>query len=215
MDRRRKLAVGAVAMAAAAGGGALAADAATPQEESQALLDDVAKELGVESSRLSEALRRACENRIDEAVESGELSDSEATELRGRLEAGEVPLLRGLHGSGGHRGAHPGAGLDAAATYLGVTEAELRESLRSGDTLAEVAEEQGKSVEGLVAALVAEARARLDDAVESGRLTEARRDELAEGLEESITALVDGERPAFRGGFGFRGHGHGPERDSA
>jgi len=218
MDGTRKLAVGAVVMAAAAGGGALAANAATSQEESQALLNDVAEELGVEPSRLGEALRQAYENRIDEAVEAGELDESEAAELRERLRAGDVPLLRGLHGPRGPHGAHLGAGLDVAASYLGVTEAELRESLRGGDTLAEIAVGEGRSVDGLVDALVADARDRLDDAVEAGRLTEARREQLAADLEERITALVNGERPAFRGRWGDSPGtvpGQSPERDAA
>jgi transposase-like protein len=213
MDGTRKLAVGAVVMAAAAGGGALAAGAATSQEESQALLNDVAQELGVEPSRLSDALRQAYENRIDEAVEAGELGEDEAAELRERLRTGDVPLLRGLHGPRGHHRLHVGAGLDAAASYLGVTEAELRESLRGGDTLAELAVEEGKSVDGLVDALVAEASERLDAAVEAGRLTEARRVELAAELEEQITSLVNGERPGFRGRFGF--HHRVPGGDAA
>jgi hypothetical protein len=194
MDNARKLAVGAVAMAAVGGGGAIAADAGTSQAESQELLNDVAEDLGVEPSRLSDALRRAYENRVDEAVEAGELSQGEAAELRGRLAAGEFPLLRGLHSPRGHHGRILGVGLDAAASYLGVTEADLRESLADGDTLAEVAVEEGKSVEGLIDALVAAARDRLDEAVETGRLTDERRDALAAGLEERITMLVNRER---------------------
>ena len=214
MDGTRKLAVGAVAMAAAAGGGALAANAATSEEESQALLNDVAQELGVEPQRLSDALRQAYENRIDEAVEAGDLSADEAAQLRERLRAGDVPLLRGLHGPRSHHGPHLMGGLDPAASYLGVTEAELRESLRDGDTLAEIAVEEGKPVDGLVDALVAEARERLDAAVEAGRLTEARREQLAAELEERITALVNGERSAFRGRRGTV-PGLFPGRDAA
>jgi hypothetical protein len=210
MDGTRKLAVGAVVMAAAAGGGALAASAATSQEESQALLNDVAEELGVEPSRLSQALRQAYESRIDAAVEAGELDEDDAAELRERLRSGDVPLLRGLHGPRSHHGARLGVGLDAAASYLGVTEAELRGSLRDGDTLAEIAVEEGKSVDGLVDALVVESRERLDAAVEAGRLTGARRDELAAELEERIAALVNAEPPAFRGRFG-----HGERRPGA
>jgi hypothetical protein len=204
MDSTKKLAASVATIAAVAGGGALAAGAATPEEESQQLLNDVAGELGVEPSRLSDALRWAYENRLDEAVEAGELSEEEASALREPLEAGEVLLLRGLHGARGdhgHHGLHGRFGLDAAASYLGITEAELRESLRDGDTLAEIAVEQGKSIDGLVDALVAESRARLDEAVEAGRLTDARRDELVRELEERVTALVNGERPAFRGGW--------------
>ncbi len=105
--------------------------------------------------------------------------------------------------------AHPGAfgGLDAAATYLDLTEEELHERLRDGETLAEIAEDEGKPVAGLVDAMVAAAEEKIDDAVEDGRLTEERADELKQELEERITDLVNGER---RGPFGFGFHGFLP-----
>ena len=92
--------------------------------------------------------------------------------------------------------------LDAAASYLGVTEAALRTSLRDGSTLAEVAEEKGKSVEGLKDALLTAARADLADAVEDGRLTAAQQAEILADLSDRIDDLVNGE-------LKLRGH-HGP-----
>ncbi|MBA2298397.1 MAG: hypothetical protein H0W14_10215, partial [Actinobacteria bacterium] len=84
-----------------------------------------------------------------------------------------------------------------------------RTSLESGITLAQVAKEKGKSVDGLVAALVAAETKELDAAVTAGHLTKAQRDQIVSGLEERITALVDGKRPAgrprFRHGHGFDG----------
>ncbi len=50
-------------------------------------------------------------------------------------------------------------GLDAAASYLGLSDEELRTELEDGSTLAEVAGEQDKSVDGLVTALVDSAKA--------------------------------------------------------
>ena len=46
-----------------------------------------------------------------------------------------------------------------------MTEANLREALENGKTLAQVARDRGKSVEGLVNALLAGAEAKLDAAV--------------------------------------------------
>jgi hypothetical protein len=204
---RKTAALGAGALLAVAGAGAaIAATQTGPLAESEALVDDAAKRLGVSSGELSAALQAALAARIDEAVSAGRLTEEQGAELKERIRAGEVPLL-GLGGP--HGGRHggpggPGGGLDAAAGYLGVTEAELHERLHDGETLAEVAGTEGRSVDGLVDALVADEAERLAQAVEDGRLTDAQRDELVAGLEERVTARVNGE-----GGVG-RGHGFGP-----
>ncbi len=57
---------------------------------------------------------------------------------------------------------HGGPQLAAAAEYLGLSADELRTQLEGGKTLAEMAEAQGKSVDGLVDALVADAREHIE-----------------------------------------------------
>jgi len=210
---RRTLIAGAVAALAIVGGGAAfaAQSGGDPSAESKAVLNDAAKQLGVDAAKLSAALKQALANRVDAAVKAGQLTEAQGKELKARIQADSFPIL-GLRGGPGHhgRGLHH---LEAAAAYLGVTEAALRASLESGKTLAEVAKEKGKSVDGLIAALVADKTKELDAAVAAGRLTKAQRDELAANLKERVTAHVNGERPAgeprlhghggFRGGPGF------------
>jgi hypothetical protein len=65
----------------------------------------------------------------------------------------------GGHGPGGP-GGPPGAA--AIASYLGVTTAQLRTDLQSGQSLADVATAQGKTVSGLEDAIVADASSHLD-----------------------------------------------------
>ena len=62
----------------------------------------------------------------------------------------------GRHGPGGPPGAQ------AIATYLGITATQLRTDLQSGQTLADVAKAQGKTVSGLEDAIVADASSHLD-----------------------------------------------------
>ena len=158
-----KLAIGGAALVATVGaGGAIAATQLNPRQESQALVNDAAEQLGVEPSELSAALKEALANRVDAAVESGRLTEEQGAELKERIESGDVPLV-GLGGPGfGHRGArHHVADLDAAASYLGMTEAKLMTALEDGKTLAQIARNRGKSVDGLVNALVASAKAEL------------------------------------------------------
>lgn len=111
---------------------------------------------------------------------------------------GRGPGRRGGRGFGGHHG-RGGARLTAAATALKMTETELRTALASGKTLAQVARDQGVSVNTLVAALVKAQKAKLDHAVKDGRLTQAQADARAKELRARITRRVDSTRPARPG----------------
>jgi hypothetical protein len=107
------------------------------------------------------------------------------------------------NGSGAPAGDHHGRrgdDLAAAATYLGVTQADLLTSLQSGKTLAEVAgATSGKSAAGLIDALVAAEQTELAAAVKAGTITQAQSDQIATTLKARFTALVNGTRPAHDG----------------
>ena len=133
MNRRRKvtLVVGGAAIAALAVGlGAAGAVAASrmlsPNEESKAVIDDAAAQLGVKPQALSDALKQALKNRVDEAVDAGTLTKEEATRLKERIDSDEYPLLFG-HGGGpdGREFGHHGHFeiLATASAYLGMSEA--------------------------------------------------------------------------------------------
>jgi hypothetical protein len=209
MDRslKRKLVAGAVVgLAVAGGGGALAAEKlGSPSAESEAVVSDAAKQLGIQPSALSNALKNALEHRVDAAVSDGRLTKEQGDALKKAIESGAVPLFGGFHRGFGF-GLHFGlfGDLDAAASYLGLTDAELRERLESGKTLAQVAKDQGKSVDGLVQALVDAAKKRLDAAVSAGRLTKEHEDSILTELKQRITDFVNGMRPRFHDD-GFRG----------
>jgi hypothetical protein len=94
-------------------------------------------------------------------------------------------------------------GLSAAATYLGLSTSELFADLQSGKTLGAIAAgTPGKSVDGLVAAMLASAKSSLQAAVSSGRLTQSQADSVLSSLSARITAMVNG---GFGGHRGFGG----------
>jgi hypothetical protein len=206
MQVRRKLVVASAALVAVVGGGgAFAATKLTPKQESQAVVNDAADQLGVTPSALTSALKKALENRVDAAVKAGRLTEAQGNALKQRIQSGEVPLV-GLGGPGFHHRGGPGPHLQAAASYLGLTEAALRTSLESGKTLAQVAKARGKSVDGLIAALVASEKQELNQAVSAGRITAAQRDAMLAGAKDRFTAMVNGSAP----GPGHGGPGFGP-----
>jgi AraC-like DNA-binding protein len=220
ISTRRKLAAGAAGLVVLAGsGGAYAATQKSPSTppdpaaEQKAFLDDVAGRLHVSTDQLTEALKGAAQDRIDAAVQAGRLTQAQADRIKQRVaQSGGLPLLgpgpRGLHRpfdrpGFGRMAFGPGAGIKAAASYLDLTPQKLFTALRGGKSLADVANDQGKSVDGLKAAMKAAETARLDKAVTDGRLTDAERTRIEQDLDQRLDDLVNGTGPRF----GFR---HGP-----
>ncbi|MBV8079702.1 MAG: hypothetical protein JO186_04925 [Actinobacteria bacterium] len=108
-----------------------------------------------------------------------------------------------------------GGGLQAAATYLGESTASLRTDLVSGKSLAAVAKSKGKSVDGLVSAMVAAEKTRISQAAANGRFPQALVTQFESSLQQRVTALVNG---TFGPGFGFgnrRGFGPGGDDGGA
>ena len=193
-----------VGVAAVAAGGAIAAGQLTPTERSEAVVADAAQQLGVKESALTDALKKAQENQIDADVASGAITKAQGDALKAKIESGDFPLVGGPGPGMGHhggRGGHGGPGLDAAASYLGLTEAELHTQLEAGNTLADVAKAQGKTVDGLVTALVSSAKTRIAADVQAGRLTQTRADAITADLQARIAEMVNSTH---------RGHG-GPD----
>jgi uncharacterized protein YidB (DUF937 family) len=208
---KRRLFIGAAAGALLAGGGAAIGATqfgGSSGIDSQAVIDDAAKQLGVDSSKLSDALRKALADQIDALVANGRLTKTEGDALKARIQSGAVPLFGGgRFGFGRLGGFGPFESLDAASAYLGISGADLRTELTSGKSLAQVAQDHGKSVDGLVSALLDAAKKKVDAAVAAGRLTQAQEDSLLSGLKQRITDFVNATgRPLF--GRGFRAGDH-------
>lgn len=218
---KRNLVVGAAVVAVAVGAGTAVAKTSgvfDPKAEHEAFDATVAKKLGVTQQKLEDAYKGAALERLDAAVAAGRLTKEQADALRQRIESGDLlgpGLSLGPRGFGAidHHGPFgpPGDKLNAAADYLGLSVAALTTKLQSGQSLADVAKAQGKSVDGLKQALIADAKAKLDQAVKDGKLTNAQRDEILAGLESHIDDLINRtgfDGPAGHSGFGLR-HGFG------
>ena len=163
---------------------------------SPTLADDVAARLGIAPEKLRQAFNDAITARIDAAVKAGKLTPEQGAKLkerladakglglrlRGRLAMKHPALVRGIRARV-HR-------LGPATRYLGITPQELRSELRTGKSLAQIATAHGKTVEGLVDAVVAPAKARLDRAVANGQLTRQRADELLARLTDAVEKAV-------------------------
>ena len=208
---RRKLAIGAAALAVLGGAGVAYGVTQNGGNERQAYLNDVAKRLNVTPQQLQNALKGAFEDRLQAAVQAGRLTQAQADEIKKHVEqAGGVPFLGpgpafrgGLFFKAGPFGPIK-SGIDAAAKYLGLTQQQLLNKLRSGKSLADVAGDQNKSVDGLKTAIKDSVKSDLDSAVKAGKLTQTQENDLLDKLGASLDDLVNNK------GLGPPGAGPGP-----
>lgn len=111
------------------------------------------------------------------------------------------------HGRFGKGGRH----LDLVAETIGIDVEDLRAALEDGQTIAEVAVDNGVAADTVVDVLVAEMETKLDEAVADGHLTEEEAAEKLAGAADRAQALVDGELPpGGPRGFGGPGRFGGP-----
>lgn len=84
-------------------------------------------------------------------------------------------------------------GAGEIAEILGLEGSEMREALRNGSSIAELAEAQGIDSADVVDAIVARAGERLDTAVENGRIDDTQAAEMLTQAAERAEDLVNGE----------------------
>ena len=205
---RRRAAIGVVGLAALGGGGAAVAaskSGGSPAAENQAIAADAAGQLGVSPSALTAAIKKAMVDQIEAQVTAGTLSKAEATAIEARLATSNAPLfaLGGGHGGPGHGGHGPGGGpisFDAAATYIGISASDLRTQLAAGKSLGAIATANGKTVDGLKAALTTAAKSDLDTAVTAGKLTQAQEDQILATLPSRLDEEINEVHAGAPGG---------------
>jgi transposase-like protein len=192
--RRRNIAVLAAAGTLAVTGAGVAVATSGSDDAKQredAVLSDAAKRLGVDPDKLRSALSDAENAQIDADVKAGRLTQEQADAIkRHKAEDGLVlgpggpprgPGFRGRfggpHGPPGPFGG-PGEMVDAAAKAVGITPRELFSELRSGKSIAEIAEQHGKSLADVESAVRAAVKKHLDEEVSEGHLTQDQADEI-------------------------------------
>jgi hypothetical protein len=227
---KRKLTIGAVSatLLGVAGGGAYAAasgsSSSTTTDPAQAFLNDVANRLHVSVADLQAALKGAASDQVDQLVKDGKLTQAQADKIKQRIQQGKVPLAAGpligpgrffLGPLGGMDRGGPFpikpffGGLDAAAKYLGLTDAQLRRQLGSGKSLADIAKAQNKSVEGLKTAISDQLKSQLDKAVSAKKITQAQENKILANIDSRLDRLVNNSaltapRKFFRPKAGLR-----------
>jgi hypothetical protein len=145
---------------------------------------------------LEAAIVADAKTHLDKAVADGKLTAAAAALRLQKLQQRVAQLVMRTGAPNGKKhGAKKKAAIrgavKAAATYLGLTTEQIRTQLKSGKSLAEIATAQGKSVDGLKAAIVADAKATIAKLVSSGKLSAERGQRYLAQIQKNVDRIVN------------------------
>jgi hypothetical protein len=184
---------GSLAAAVASPAGAQEPDttpAAGRETRRSAFLERVAALLGVEVDRLREAMKQARLDGVEDAVASGRINDAQAAKARERIENGDGGRLKERRAKHDRRAKIRAGIIDQSAAAIGITPDELKDALRGGSSIADVAAAHDVALDDVKAAILDAAREKLDAAVANGRIDQARADEMLDQLESRLDDLL-------------------------
>ncbi len=128
---------------------------------------------------------------LDGLVDKGVITRAQADAI--------LDAVQKAHGHGDKDRGHEFVGdvFKASATYLGMTDAQLKAALATGKSLGEIANAtNGKTRQGLIDYLTDQAKQRIAQALKDGKITADQAEKLRTETSAAIIKIVDHERKA-------------------
>jgi len=182
------------------------------QQQQEAYLQALATRLGISVDQLKAAQQQARIDMINKAVADGKLDRARADQMIAAIQSGQRPgpgpngQRQGPGGQGQRQGpgfGGPGfGGPGVVAQVLGLTPEQLRTEFQSGKSLAEIGQAQGISRDDLKARILAAQKARLDEAVKAGKLSQDQANQIAARQAANIDRMLDAKPGQGRPGGG-------------
>jgi len=167
----------------------------------QVFVEKLAAALGVDSPTLQAKVKDAEKSTVDQAVANGDLAQNKADQLKTAIDNGKDGFLGGFDKL---RGTRPGVGAaekmkgqignvadKAIAGKLGLAPGALKQQLRNGKSLDDLAKAKGLTVQDLYNAAADAVKARLDVMVKNGNLAQGRADEIVKAVREGRFVDLD------------------------
>jgi len=159
----------------------------------QTFIDKLAGILHLTPAQTTDALKQAQLQTVDQMLKDGQITQQQADALKARINAGQglgFAFGFGRHG-GGFRGFKGNgtlmqslttAELNAAASALHMSAADLKSALKSGKSLSAIETQQKVSDSAVKTAMKNAAKGVLDNAVKAGTITQAQADSILSRL---------------------------------
>ncbi|MCL6448891.1 MAG: DUF2680 domain-containing protein [Armatimonadetes bacterium] len=147
----------------------------------QAFLDKFAANLGMDSEKVTEALKQTQLQMIDEAVQQEKMTPDQAEKIKEKVQNDQWfcgPFFGPRHGRGG-------PDPEMLAQALGMSQDELQARLKEGKRIDEIAQEQGISVEQLQQKMKELRIEAIEQAVKDGKITREKADEMIQRIQNA------------------------------
>jgi len=157
----------------------------------------LAQEKGVSLDSLVTAVTSKRAQALQKAVQDGKLTQDQADKALSTLKTGVTQWF--------NTGKRPDIlqdkkqvrqTVDDVAKQLGMTADELKAALKSGKTLAQLAQEKGVSLDSLVTTLDAQRTAKIQQDVQSGKITQDQANQMLEKLKQNLTKRLENGKGA-------------------
>jgi ABC-type transport system involved in cytochrome bd biosynthesis fused ATPase/permease subunit len=164
----------------------------TSKNYAQTFIDKLAGILHLTPTQTTDALKQAQLQTVDQMLKDGQITQQQADAMKARINAGQG--LGAVGGFGRHGGGFGGFGgfkgngalmqslttaeLNAAASALHMSSANLQSALRSGKSLTDLETQQKVSDSAVKTAMQNAAKGVLDNAVKAGTITQAQADSI-------------------------------------
>jgi transposase-like protein len=165
----------------------------------------VATEHGIDPASVVNAIVVALTQHIDQKAAEGTIDANRAEQAKQKLPdfANRFVNETKSKGAGERRGYRIlKDAVKAAAKEIGVSEEDLKQALKDGKTIAQVAKDHDKSVDDVLDAIVKAATSDIDQAVKDGKLDSKKADEIKKKLPDRVKQLVNRERRNRQGSSG-------------
>ncbi|MFT5201479.1 MAG: hypothetical protein ACI9C1_000855 [Candidatus Aldehydirespiratoraceae bacterium] len=170
-------------------------------------LAEVAADQGIDVQTLIDSMVTNTEERVATALEAGRIDQDKADEILAGAADKATSIVNGEferpERPEGERGPRGPGGDGEIAELLGLDQADLREAITGGQSLADIAADQGVDTQDLIDAIVDNAEERVNGGLESGRIDQEKADEILAGAADRAESIVNGDfegRPGHRGG---------------
>lgn len=204
------LAAGAAAVVLAAGaiGAATYVSAQTPgptagvpQTVRQQFLGRLAQNLNVSPEQLTSALKTTELQTVDDLLANGKITQAQADKLKDAINSGKDLGLGRLLGRWEEAREKIATALrreivKSAADAIGVGVGNLRNELKDGKSIADVAAEHNVSLDTVKSRITSDVKARLDKAVANGKITQAREDQMMQRLANNLDTILNKKKAA-------------------
>src|SRR3989442_8890223 len=177
------LAAGDIGVAAGEAGPSPSPFANGSENYAQVFVDKLAGILHLTPAQTQDALKQAQLQTVDQMLADGKITKAQADAMKARINAGQG--LGAIGGFGRHGSFKADrtlmkdltmAELNAAASALHMSTADLQSALRSGKSLSDLETQQNVSDSAVKAAMKSAAKGVLDKAVKAGTITQAQAD---------------------------------------